>query len=355
MDQVVTMSAFVQVVNAGSFSGAAKRLDISPASVTSRIQSLEQQLGIRLLNRTTRKVSLTEEGEAFYQRCNRILIEIAEVANLASALQAKPSGRLRINVDIALARIIAPLVGDYAALYPDVSCELIMTEQMVNIVEEKFDLAIFAGPLRDSALVGRRLGAGRVVICAAPDYLARYPAPQHPSELVQHNCLDLVNGGAGNPWRFTGSDGEHRVTVAGNLRSNSIEGLRAGTLAGQGICLLPFASVAEDIERGALIRLLPDYEVAATPIQAVYPPSRHLPTKVRALLDFLIERLRDTGSPDRKEAKLGEKTIGDAKPGLSRNPACRNRGPAAARRFEPGAGSLPGLVAHRPEPMRMTC
>src|SRR5262249_26294542 len=156
-------------------------------SVTSRVQSLEQRFGIRLLNRTTRRVSLTEEGEAFYQRCNRILAEIADVESLASALQSKPNGILRLNADAALARLVAPLVGEYTALYPDVSCELIMTERMADIVEEKFDLAIFAGPLRDSTLVGRSLGVVPVVVCAAPAYLMRHRLPQHPRDLAVHN------------------------------------------------------------------------------------------------------------------------------------------------------------------------
>src|ERR1700749_2607677 len=161
MDQIVGMSAFVEVVNLGSFSGAARRLDISPAGVTARIQTLERELGIRLLNRTTRRVSLTEEGEAFYHRCSRILAELAEIKNPASALQSKPKGTLRLNTEIALARVVAPLVGEYAERYPEVTCELIMTERMANIVEEKFDLAIFAGPLRDSTLVARRVGVRR--------------------------------------------------------------------------------------------------------------------------------------------------------------------------------------------------
>jgi DNA-binding transcriptional LysR family regulator len=309
MDQVINMSAFVQVVNVGSFTGAAKHLGISPASVTSRIQSFEQQLGIRLLNRTTRRVSLTEEGEAFYERCNRILAEIADVECLAGTLQSRPNGTLRVNTDIALARVVAPLVGEYAAQYPDVSCELIMTDRMANLIEKKFDLAIFAGLLRDSSLIARRLGVGRVALCAAPAYLARRKPPQHPKDLAHHNCLDLVNGFSGNHWRFVGKDGEHIVNAAGNLRSNSVEGLRAGALAGQGICLLPLSSVADDIERGDLVRLLPGYEVGTTIIQAVYPPGRHLSTKVRTFLDFLIKRLREPGPNDRKAVKAENETM----------------------------------------------
>jgi len=348
MDQVVNMSAFVQVVNVGSFTRAAKRLDISPASVTSRIQSLEQQLGIRLLNRTTRRVSLTEEGETFYQRCSRILTELAEVENLASTLQSKPSGTLRLNIDIGLARLVAPLVGEYAALYPEVSCELIMTETIANLVEEKFDLAIFTGALPDSALISRRLGAGRLVLCAAPAYLADHPPPQHPRDLAQHNCLDLVNGGAGNHWRFIGSDGEQVVNVAGNLRSNSIDALRAGAVVGHGICLLPLSSVADDVERGSLVPLLPDYEAATAVIQAVYPPGPHLSTRVRTFIDFLIMRLRGGPAADQKERKEGGKA---ARP---RDHGLRAQSPAAPEIDSGAIRALVTLTAGRQESMRMT-
>jgi DNA-binding transcriptional LysR family regulator len=353
MDQVINMSAFVQVVNAGSFTGAAKRLGISPASVTSRIQSFEQQLGIRLLNRTTRRVSLTDEGEAFYQRCNRILAEIADVECLASTLQSRPNGTLRVNTDIALARVVAPLVGEYAAQYPDVSCELIMTDRMANLIEKKFDLAIFAGPLRDSSLVARRLGVGRVALCAAPAYLARRSPPRHPRDLAHHNCLDLVNGFSENHWRFVGKDGEHVVSAAGNLRSNSVEGLRAGALAGQGICLLPLASVADDIERGDLVRLLPGYEVGAAIIRAVYPPGRHLSTKVRTFLDFLIKRLRNPEPNDRKALKAEDEAT---HPPASDIPPSRYAPtpPSSAPGVEPvRVGAMSTRRANRNAPLRM--
>lgn len=344
MDQVSSMSAFVQVVNAGSFTGAARRLEISPTSVTSRVQSFEQQLGVRLLNRTTRKVSLTEEGEAFYARCSRILAELAEVESLAGALQAKPNGTLRLNADIRLAHVITPLVGEYAALYPDISCELIVAEALGDMVEEKFDLAIFAGPLRDCSLISRRLGLARLVLCAAPAYIAAHGSPEHPRDLAARNCLDLVGALAVNHWRFAGKDGEHEVDIAGNLRSNSIEGLRAGALAGQGICVLPLSCVADDLERGMLVRLLPGYDIAPRIIHALYPAGRHLATRIRSFLDFMIERLRENESVTAPAARAGEIVTSIATHPSSRSIAIPSR---AAPPRPMGFGGIGALVSGR--------
>lgn len=298
MDQFASISAFVQVANIGSFSGAARRLEMSPASVTARIRALEQQFGTRLFNRTTRHVSLTDEGEAFYERCKRILVDLAEIENLANALQAKPSGKLRLNADPALALIIAPLLGEYAASYPEISCELVITNEMVNPVEEKFDLLLVTGPLRDSALIARRLGSSPRLLCAAPSYLDRSGWPRHPKDLRAHNCLDLI-GNNDRSWRFVGADGEHLIGISGNFRSNSFDALRASALAGHGICLLPLSLVAGEIANGTFVRLLAGYAATADIIQALYPPHPHLATKLRSLLDFLARRLRD----DRSDAE----------------------------------------------------
>ena len=291
MDRITSMQAFVQVVDTGSFAGAARRLSVSPAVVTGAVQSLEKRLGVQLLNRTTRKVNLTEVGRGFYERCSRILAEIDEAETLASALQASPRGRLRLNTSVALARLVTPLIGDYVALYPEVLFELIMSDHMVDLVEEGFDLALRTGALPDSSLRLRRLGVGRMVLCAAPRYLARRDAPEHPSDLGHHNCLVYVNSESASRWRFSGPDGEHEIAVSGNLRSNSIEGLRSAVLAGMGASLLPAIIIADDLKSGALVQLLPRYTTNEVVVQAVYPPGRHVSAKVRTFLDFLAERL----------------------------------------------------------------
>jgi DNA-binding transcriptional LysR family regulator len=287
------MSSFVQVVDSGSFSGAARQLKLSQAAVTGHVQSLEQQLGIRLLNRTTRKISLTEEGAQLHQRCTRILAEVAEVECFASSLQLAPRGRLRLNTDVTLARVIAPVVSDYVLIYPEMSVELIMTDQIGDLVEAQFDLAIHAGSVLVSSLIQRRLGKAQRVICASPIYLARCGTPRTPEDLAAHNCLNVNNCRRTDRWRFASRTGEHEIEVAGNLSSNSIEAVRAAALTGQGICLLPLLSVAEDLKTGRLLRLLPDYVAADATIQAIYPGGRHLSTRVRTFLDFVAKRLRE--------------------------------------------------------------
>jgi DNA-binding transcriptional LysR family regulator len=301
MDRIAIMSTFVQVVDCGSFSGAAKRVALSPAMATTHVQSLERLHGIRLLNRTTRKVSLTEEGGAFYRCCRQILAGIAEAERLASSLQSAPRGRLRINTDVALARVVAPLIADYADAYPDVSVELIMTDRIVDMVEGQYDLAIFAGPLSDSSLIRRSLGVGRWVLCAAPGYIARAGAPKNPADLARHNCLSLAASTFADRWCFTHDGVEREISVAGNLRSNSIEALRAAALAGHGVCLLPLLSVSDDLASGRLVRLLPDHAVADAPIQAVYPSGRHVSVKLRTFLDFVTKRLREVASQPPKD------------------------------------------------------
>jgi DNA-binding transcriptional LysR family regulator len=293
MDRFTNMSSFVQVVDRKSFSSAARQLKLSQGAVTGHVQSLEQQLGVRLLNRTTRKVSLTEEGAQFYQRCIRILAEVAEVENLATSFQQAPRGHLRLNTDVTLARVVAPVVSEYVLRYPEVSVELIMTDKISDLVEGKFDLAIHTGSAFDSSLIQRRLGKAQRVVCASPIYLALRGTPRIPEDLAEHNCLIVGNSSRANRWRFTSGTSEHEIEVAGNLGSNSIEAIRAAALKGQGICLLPLLSVAEDLKTGRLLCLLPDYAAAEAPIQALYLGGRHLSARVRTFLDFVAKRMRE--------------------------------------------------------------
>jgi len=291
MDRIMSMQAFVQVVDSGSFSGAARRLGVSPALVTGHVQSLEKRLGVQLLNRTTRKLNLTEVGREFYDRSSRILADVDEAESRASAQQSTPRGTLKLNTSVSLARLVTPLIADYVALYPEVSFELVMTDRMVDMVEEGFDLALRSGALPDSSLMRRRLGVGRKALVAAPAYLASHGRPTRPEDLVGHNCLIYLHSPLAGRWQFTGPDGEHEVEVAGNLRSNSIEGLRAATLAGLGICLLPTLNLSDDLRQGQLVRLLSDYRTTEVDVQAVYPPGRHTSIKVRTFVDFLVEKL----------------------------------------------------------------
>lgn len=289
MDRLASMQAFVQVVDSGSFAAAAKRLAASPASVTHHVQSLEDHLAVQLLNRTTRKLNLTEVGRDFYEHSSRILAQVEEAERSAATSQKTARGLLRVNTSEGLARVLAPLIAEFSAVHPDVSFDLVMTDHMVDLVEAGFDLAVRAGPLPDSTLISRRVGVGSLVLCAAPDYLARRGAPERPEDLANHNCL--IYARLENHWLFNRGDDAVTVVVSGNLRSNSLEALRRATLSGQGICLLPTLLVAEDLRNGLLVRLLPKWETSDLVVQAVYPASRHLSVKVRTFLDFLARRL----------------------------------------------------------------
>jgi DNA-binding transcriptional LysR family regulator len=293
MDRMMDMRALVGVVDSGTFNGAAKRLKVSPAMITSHINSLEERLGIQLLSRTTRKVNLTEAGRTFYERCTRILAEVDEAESIASALQVTPRGTLRLNTSVALARLVAPLITEYVKLYPEVAFDLVMTDRMADLVEKGFDLALRAGPLPDSSLMARRIGLGRLVLCASPAYLVEHDAPTMPADLAAHNCLLALNSFPDSGWRFIGADGEHNITATGNLRTNSVEALRMAALAGQGIALLPAVIIAVDIRAGNLVQLLPEFRTNEAVIQAVYPSNRYLSAKARTFIDFLIRRLRE--------------------------------------------------------------
>jgi DNA-binding transcriptional LysR family regulator len=193
MDRLIAMRTFALVVDNGSFAAAAKRLAVSPATVTHNVQLLEDYFGVRLLNRTTRKLSLTEIGRQYYDHCARILAEIEESERLVTSSQATPRGLLRLNTSVWLANVVAPLIPEFSARFPNVSFEVIMTHCMVDMVERGFDLAVRAGPLPDSSLISRRIGVIPLTLCAAPDYLGSRGTPERPADLVNHNCLTFIH------------------------------------------------------------------------------------------------------------------------------------------------------------------
>ena len=196
MDRMTSMETFVKVVDAGGFSAASRLLDVSPSMVTTHVQSLEERLGVRLLNRSTRKISLTEVGQAYYERCLHILAELDDADQVAQALQSTPRGTLRLNTSVGIPPVIAPAIAEYSALYPDVSIHMTMTDRMVDLVEEGFDLAVRSISIADSSLFVRRIKSYRLAICATPEYLARRGTPREPAELVHHNCLLFAQ----SPW-----------------------------------------------------------------------------------------------------------------------------------------------------------
>lgn len=291
MDRFDSMNVFVKVVETGSFAGAARRLNVSPGVVTTRVKDLEDHLGIRLLNRTTRNVSLTEVGRTYYEGCLRLLGELDDLERAATELQRRPRGVLRVNAPPSFGVLhLAPMIASFTELYPEVSVELNLTDQMADLVDEGFDIGIRMGPLPESSLIARRLSPVRYAVCGAPIYLARHGTPRTPEELVDHNCLTLSQF-AHAEWLFTGPQGEpHSVRVSGNLRANNAGALRAAAIAGQGLIQQPTYLVGEDIKAGLLVPLLTEYTGVEAPILVLYPHRHHLSAKVRAFVDFLVER-----------------------------------------------------------------
>ena len=294
MDRLKSLTTFVQVVETGGFSAAARRLDMSPTMASEHVQALEQQLGARLLQRTTRKVGLTEAGQAYYEHAARILAELQDADRAVGALQSTPRGRLRLHVGTHIVRFVAPVLSEYMALYPDLSVELSTGERMVDLVEEGFDLAIRATVPADSSLVIRQLSAWRHVPCCSPSYLETHEAPRAPADLAQHNCLRYAFYPYGDEWRFSGpGGGPVSARVRGSLRTNSAEALRIAALHGIGIFLAPSFLIADDLEEGRLVALLADYRPVAFAINAIYPSRAHVPAKIRGFIDLAVERFRE--------------------------------------------------------------
>jgi len=294
MDRLTSLTVFVRVVDSGGFSAAARRLNMSTTMVSNHVQALEDRLGARLLNRTTRKVSLTDTGKAYYECCVQILADLEDADRAAGTLHSTPRGMLRLHTTAALVRFLAPIVSEYLALYPETVVDLEIGERMVDLMEEGFDLVIRATPLPDSSLIVRRLTPWRHVLCCSPSYLGRHPPPQRAADLAQHNCLRYAFYPFGDEWRFIGPDGEPvAVKVTGNLLATSGEMLRHQALNGGGIFLAPSFIVGEDVAAGRLKRLLPDHQPLEFVINAIYPHRHHLSSKVRSLLDLLSERFAE--------------------------------------------------------------
>ena len=257
MDPLDGIAAFARVVDSGSFSAAAHRLGISKSAVSAHVQRLEERLGIRLLNRTTRRLSVTEAGAAYYRHCARILAEAEAAEQVASALQREPRGTLRISAPDSFGWMhVAPAVPAFLKRYPELSVDITLSPAHVNLVDEGLDLAIRIGVLEDSPLVVRKLAPSRLLVCAAPAYLEERGRPREPGDLAKHNCLCTSLLPWGDEWRLAGKRGEVRVAVGGSFRSNNAEMLRAAALDGIGIAVLPTWAVAEPLRAGALRRVL---------------------------------------------------------------------------------------------------
>jgi DNA-binding transcriptional LysR family regulator len=292
MDRMASITAFLRVVESGGFTAAAHRLDLSPTMVSNHVQALENSLGVRLLNRTTRSVSLTEIGREYYERCSQILHELEEADQIASALQLTPRGQLRMYCQIGLGRFVAPVVTEFLGRYPEVSVDLRTADAlMIDLVQEGYDLGITPVSPPDSTLVRRRLSGWRYVLCGAPAYLDRNPEPKSPPDLEKHNCILYAYSVLGNEWPFRDAGGNTVVArVSGSLVTTSLETMRAVVVAGRGLWLSPPYLVSDHLASGALVPLLRNYDAPDSDIVVVYPHRRHLPAKVRSFIDLLVDR-----------------------------------------------------------------
>jgi DNA-binding transcriptional LysR family regulator len=291
VDKFQEMTSFVAVVEAGSFVGAANATGLSKAAVSRHVADLEQRLGARLLHRTTRRLSLTDDGQLFFARAKEMLAALDEAESEISSRSGEPSGLLRINAPLTFGVLhLAPLWGRFARLYPKVSLDIELSDRVVDLVEEGYDLAVRITNLPNSQLVSRQLATTRMIACASPQYLAQHGTPVHPSELAEHEVISYSYWAARNEWTFTAPD-DSLVTVRTHARihANNGDTCRAAALDHQGVILQPDFLVADDLRRGDLVELLPTYRAMTLGIHAVYPSRKHLPIKTRRLVDFLVE------------------------------------------------------------------
>ncbi|CAE6737520.1 LysR family transcriptional regulator [Paraburkholderia aspalathi] len=290
MDRFDAMNVFVRVVEAGSLSAAARAIPMSLTSVSRHLSALETQFGMQLLRRTTRHIALTDEGRVFFERAKSILAELDEVGTLLSAGRNEPAGRLRIAAPTLLGRtVIAPLLPCFLARHSAVSVELLLIDRAVNLVEEDIHLAIRVGRLPDSALVARKLGDVRMIVCAAPSYIERRGAPCSPDELRRHDCLVFSDQPGPVDWRFKSAGTRHSARITGRLWANALDVLAAAAIDGAGIVRAPSWQVAADIECGRLRRILQDYETMPAPVNVLFERARRTSPSVRAFLDYLVE------------------------------------------------------------------
>ncbi len=292
MDNFTGMAVFARVVEASSFTEAARRLGMSKAAVSKQVSKLEERLGARLLNRTTRRLSLTEVGAAFYERCARIVAEAEEAELAVSRLTATPRGTLRVDVPVDFGiQYLAPLLPAFMLANPELRVDMSFNDRFVDLVDEGFDLAVRIAQLPDSSLVARKLGESGSAICAAPDYWDRHGRPTHPSDLADHNCFAYSYLTTGNEWRLEGPGGDVAVRVSGSLTANNGNVLRQAAVAGLGVVATPVFITCDDLRTGRLEPVLQEYRPPKRGVYAVYPHNRHLSAKVRAFVDYLVEAL----------------------------------------------------------------
>ena len=293
MDKFQEMRAFVAVVDAGSFVRAADTLALSKAAVSRFVNDLEARLGVRLMHRTTRKLSLTEEGEVFHARCQALLADIAEAEAEITSRSGQATGLVKVNAPVTFGILhLAALWGQYKARHPKVTLDVTLSDRVVDLVEEGYDLAVRIARLPSSTLISRKLSSTRMVLCASPQYLQRAGTPLQPSELAGHAVLAYSYWSGRDEWQFDGPGGPVSVRTEPWIRTNSGDTCRAGALQHQGVVMQPSFLVGADLAAGTLVELMPQYRGIELGIYAVYPTRKHVAPKVRLLIDFLVESFR---------------------------------------------------------------
>lgn len=308
MDRLRAYEMFAAVAAKGSFTRAADALETSPANVTRYVQELETHLGARLINRTSRRLSLTESGQALYERVRAILDDAAEAEAVASAASLNPRGRLRINAPLSFGfQRLASLWPRFLVRYPDVELEVDLVDRVVDLVEEGYDLAVRISRRGSQAVVGRKLASSRNIVCAAPDYIARRGMPLTPDDLSVHACIGYTLAVDSEIWNLEdAAGGKHAARINAVMRSNNGDTCRAAALAGLGVIWQPTFLVGDDLRAGRLVPVLPGYAMPGIDIMAVYPSRRHLSAKVRVMVDFLAEAFRGAPAWDEGFAPAGD-------------------------------------------------
>ena len=292
MTDLNLMAVFARVVEAGSFAEAARRMATSRSAVSKAVAKLEKELGARLLNRTTRYLSLTEIGASVSEHCTRMLSEAEQARKLVDSLTTAPRGLLRVSASVAFGTLhIAPALAVFLSRYPEIRIDLTITDRWVDLAEEGYDVAIRVTGDPPPNWVARKLAPVRRKLCATPGYFDHRGVPRSPADLVHHNCLDYTRSGEQGHWRFTGPDGDISVPVTGPLHVDDDEALSQAVLGGLGIGLLPTFIIGKDLQSGKLQAALSEYIPVERHVYAMYLPTRHLPSKVRVFIDFLLAHI----------------------------------------------------------------
>ena len=288
MDRLDAMEMFVRIVETGSFSAVARQLGTTQPTVSKQLTALEKRVGARLLQRSTRKLSLTESGQAYYDRCKRIVDEVREAEGTLAKMQTALVGALHVNSSIAFGEMfVAPLILQFQRQYTELNVELTLNDRFIDLVEEGVDVALRIGRLTDSSLVARRVGSSRRIAVATPEYLRKRGTPTHPRDLADHNCLLYSYLSTGNEWSFQGPEGEIHVRVSGSFKSNNGHALQQAVSAGVGIAMGPDWLMHEKLARGEIQAILPEYAPKPLDINVVYPSNRMLSAKVRTFIEYL--------------------------------------------------------------------